>query len=160
MGVSYERGTPVGLSILRGGGGGGTRGGSLNLPLRVGHLWRDTWTAQVPSHLPWSRRGHLLFSHPQSIWSRQFGEARLFPAPKLTKLYHTPSMSTRNRRAGLPGPASHTHTHTHTHTLTVSLSLYHTLSHTHIRTHTHTHPLSHTYTHSLSPGMPTRNGCV
>jgi hypothetical protein len=30
----------------------------------------------------------------QSIRSRQFGETTLFPAAKLTNLYHTPSMST------------------------------------------------------------------
>ena len=30
----------------------------------------------------------------QSSWSDQFGESRLLPAPKMTDLYHTPSMAT------------------------------------------------------------------
>ena len=73
--VSYKRGTPVGwpdsprptgsrhLPQAKCSGNVGTRGFA-----RVGHLWRDKWTAlsgtlsKGPNHLPWSRRGRLLSS--------------------------------------------------------------------------------------------------
>ena len=41
----------------------------------------------------WTRDPQVL-APSQSIWAHQAGEPGLFPAPKLTALYHGPSMST------------------------------------------------------------------